>query len=95
MAREAAPPADIAALSFEDAMRELESIVARLERGDVALEESIAIYTRGTELKTHCERTLAKARARIEKLVVGRDGGLTVEPFDKDPRAEGNDQAPF
>jgi exodeoxyribonuclease VII small subunit len=80
----AAPP-DIAGLPFEAAMKELESIVTRLERGDVALEDSIAIYERGEALKAHCEALLRQAEARIEKITLGADGRPRgVEPFDVD-----------
>ncbi|MBP6030764.1 MAG: exodeoxyribonuclease VII small subunit [Sphingobium sp.] len=63
------PSAD--ALSFENALRELESIVQKLERGDVALDESIALYARGEALRTQCQQRLADAEARIEKLTLG------------------------
>ena len=61
-------------LPFEKALAELEDIVRRLERGDVPLEDSIAIYERGEALKKHCELLLKKAEARIEKITVGADG---------------------
>lgn len=64
----------IEALSFEKALAELEDIVQRLERGNVPLEDSIAIYERGEALKKHCEQLLKKAEARIEKITVGPDG---------------------
>ncbi len=63
--------ADVAALPFEAAMKELEGIVARLERGDVPLEESIAIYTRGEALKARCDALLKQAEARIERITLG------------------------
>ena len=66
--------APIAALPFEKALAELEEIVKRLERGDVPLEDSIAIYERGEALKKHCEALLKKAEARIEKITIGPDG---------------------
>ncbi len=72
--------ADITALPFEQAMSELEGIVERLEKGSVALEESIAIYERGEALKKHCEKLLRNAEMRIEKITLGTDGspaGLT------------------
>ena len=50
--------ADIKDMSFERALKELEAIVGRLERGDVELEESIAIYERGEQLRDHCDRLL-------------------------------------
>lgn len=65
---------DIRELSFEQALKELEGIVSRLERGDVALEESIAIYERGEALRGHCDRVLKQAEARIEKLTFNADG---------------------
>ena len=77
------PNADVAALPFEAAMKELESIVARLERGDVALDESIEIYERGEALKKHCETLLSAAENRIEKIRLDRAGKPQgVEPLD-------------
>jgi exodeoxyribonuclease VII small subunit len=66
--------ADIRELSFERSLKELESIVGRLERGDVELEESIAIHERGEALKEHCDRLLKQAEAKVEKLTLGADG---------------------
>jgi exodeoxyribonuclease VII small subunit len=73
-------PADIAKMSFEDALKELESIVTQLEQGKVELEKSIEIYERGTQLKAHCEAKLKDAQARIEKIVVAADGSVKTEP---------------
>lgn len=61
-------------LSFEAALAELESIVSRLEQGEVDLEDSIALYERGTALKAHCENKLKGAEARLEKVVLGPEG---------------------
>jgi exodeoxyribonuclease VII small subunit len=72
-------PADIAALSFEQALDELDRIVASLEGGQVDLEKSIAIYTRGTLLKRHCEAKLKAAQERVEKIVVGADGSIGAQ----------------
>ena len=69
MAKTSAKYADIKDLSFERALKELESIVNRLERGDVELEESISIYERGEVLKEHCDRLLKQAEAKVEKLL--------------------------
>ncbi|MDB5553358.1 MAG: xseB [Rhizobium sp.] len=74
---------DVSALSFEQAVKELESIVARLEGGDVALDQSIEIYERGEALKKDCDTLLYAAEARIEKIRV--DGGgkaVGSEPLD-------------
>lgn len=72
----------VAKLSFEEAMKELEAVVGRLESGDVALEESIALYQRGAALKAHCDAKLADAQARVEKIRLGESGRPAgVEPF--------------
>lgn len=76
-ARPAAKHGDIAGMSFEAALKELESIVGRLERGDVELEESITIYERGEALKLHCDRLLRQAEAKVERLTFGTDGKPT------------------
>ena len=76
-------PDDILAMSFEAAMSELESVGQKLEGGQVSLEDSIDMYTRGTQLKQHCEARLADAQARIEKVVVSGDS-ITTEPADID-----------
>ena len=55
-------------------MRELETIVASLEKGDVDLEDSIALYERGQTLKAHCEAKLKAAEGRLEKIVLGASG---------------------
>lgn len=73
-ARPAASHADIKDMSFERALKELEAIVGRLERGDVELEESIAIYERGEQLRDHCDRLLKQAEAKVEKLTFSTDG---------------------
>jgi len=77
---EPAPPPEIAALSFEDALGELEQIVRRLEAGNVKLDEAITAYERGALLKRHCETKLREAHARVERIVVGADGALSAEP---------------
>ena len=73
-------PADIATLSFEQALAELEQIVGRLESGQAPLEDSIRMYERGAALKAHCETRLEAARLRVEKIVVGAGGTPGVEP---------------
>ena len=69
-------------LSFEAALAELEDIVSRLEQGEVDLEDSIALYERGTALKAHCEKKLKGAEARLEKIVLGPDGAKGTEPME-------------
>ena len=72
--------ADIADLSFEQALAELEKIVSELESGQAPLERSIEIYERGAALRAHCEKRLEAARLRVEKIVVGSGGPSGVEP---------------
>jgi exodeoxyribonuclease VII small subunit len=71
---------DIASLSFEKALEELETIVSKLEKGQVELDESITLYERGAALKAHCDAKLKSAQERIEKIVVGEDGAPRAEP---------------
>jgi exodeoxyribonuclease VII small subunit len=80
MADAAAAAADIAGLSFEQALAELERIVGQLESGQAPLEQSIELYERGARLKAHCEKRLEAARLRVEKIVVGAGGAPGVEP---------------
>jgi exodeoxyribonuclease VII small subunit len=76
-------PVPVAELTFEKALAELEQIVGRLERGDVPLAESIAIYERGEALKKHCDKLLNEAEARVEKIRIGADGRPEgTEPLD-------------
>lgn len=72
--------ADIAAMSFEDALAELEQIVRRLEAGQIKLDEAIHSYERGAQLKQHCEKKLNEAQQRVERIVIGPDGAISAEP---------------
>jgi exodeoxyribonuclease VII small subunit len=75
-----APP--VAELSFEDALKRLESIVHRLESGDATLEESITLYGEGDKLRQQCEARLQAAQARIEKITLGAGGTPSgTQPF--------------
>ena len=65
---------DVESLSFEEAIKELESVVGQLERGDVALDESIALYDRGAALKARCEAKLKEAEEKVAKITLGEDG---------------------
>lgn len=69
-------------MSFEEALGELEGIVGALESGKAPLEESIAGYERGIELKKHCEAKLREAQLKIEKINVSPDGKVSTAPFD-------------
>jgi len=74
-------PQDIAALSFEDAMKQLETIVGKLEGGQVKLDEAVEAYERGAALKKHCEAKLAEAKTKVEKIT---GGGKSTEPLDRE-----------
>jgi len=73
-------PPDIAAMNFEDALAELEQIVRRLDGGQVKLDEAIQSYERGAQLKRHCERKLNEAQQRVDRIVIGPEGAIGLEP---------------
>jgi exodeoxyribonuclease VII small subunit len=77
---EPALPPDVAALSFEDALQELEQIVRRLERGEAKLDEAILAYERGAHLKRRCEGLLEDAQRRVDRIVKASDGSVSAEP---------------
>lgn len=74
-------PPDIAKLSFEEALVELEKLVRQLEDGKAKLDDAIGAYERGAWLRSHCEAKLREAQSRIEKIAVGTDGKVTTSPF--------------
>ena len=76
----AKPGADIAGMSFEEALAELQDLVKRLERGDNKLDDAIKAYERGAALKRHCEAKLREAQLKVEKIVLSQDGSVGVEP---------------
>ncbi|WP_424361740.1 exodeoxyribonuclease VII small subunit [Methylocystis parvus] len=65
---------DVSTMPFEKAMAELERIVGDLEKGSVSLDDSVRLYARGKALQERCERLLAEAEARVEKITVGENG---------------------
>jgi len=73
-------PPDIAAMSFEDALAELDKIVRQLETGGTKLDDAINAYERGACLKRHCEAKLKEAQAKVERISFGPDGQVSVEP---------------
>ena len=83
MAAQNEKAADVSALSFEQAMKELEDIVRRLESGQVKLDEAVSAYERGAALKAHCESKLAEARTKVEK-ITGSGKNLGLEPMDRE-----------
>ncbi len=77
-----ADEADISGLSFEDALKELERIVSRLESGEAQLQEAIDLYERGDRLRKQCAARLDAAQARIEAIRVDAEGRPTgTTPF--------------
>ena len=74
--------ADVAKMSFEDALEELEDIVRTLEDGKGKLEDAITAYERGAKLKAHCEKKLKAAQAKVETISLGADGEVAAEPAD-------------
>ncbi len=77
-------PADIAAMSFEQALAELEKIVRQLESGKGDLDEAITAYERGAALKRHCESKLAEAQRRVDRISFSPDGSVTTSPAQLD-----------
>jgi exodeoxyribonuclease VII small subunit len=84
MAESATPSisADVQKMSFEEALEELRNIVGALERGDGKLDDAIASYQRGAELKAHCESKLRAAQEKVEKISLGPGGDIRTEAFD-------------
>ena len=72
----------IAALSFEDALSELEKIVRGLEGGQQKLEDAITCYERGAALRRHCEAKLTEAEARVQAIVERADGSLATKAME-------------
>lgn len=74
----------MADVTFEEALRELEAIVASLERGEISLDDAIIAFERGTQLKSHCQSRLEEARMKVEKIKLPANGGApdSVSDFD-------------
>lgn len=70
---------DIKAMSFEQALAELETIVEGLESGDSKLDDAITSYERGAALKLHCETKLREAQEKVEKIKLAADGSVSAE----------------
>jgi len=71
------PAPSVDEMSFEQAMRELETVVGKLERGDVALDASIALYERGAALKKRCEDELKRAEEKVAAITLDASGTPT------------------
>jgi len=77
-------PADIAKLSFEDALEELQDLVRQLEKGESKLEDAVRFYERGALLKRHCEAKLRDAQEKVAKIVIQPDGSVGTTPANLD-----------
>jgi len=73
---------EIEKLSFEEALKELEDIVRKLEAGGLSLDVSIENYKKGTELKTYCEKKLAEAKLNVEKIISTSEGEIKTESME-------------
>ena len=78
---------DVAGMSFEQALGELERIVQELERGQLDLDAAIRAYERGSQLKAHCTAKLREAQLRVERISLASDGKVEALPVDLDERA--------
>ncbi len=67
--------------SFEDSLKKLETIVEQLEKGELALEESLQLFEQGVGLSAACKAELDAAEGKVQMLVKQRDGSLKPEPF--------------
>ena len=75
---------DVAGMTFEQALGELERIVQELERGQLDLDAAIKAYERGSQLKAHCTAKLREAQLRVERISLASDGKAHAEPVDLD-----------
>ena len=66
-------------MNFEDAMKELENLVDSLDKGDVSLDEAIAAYDRGSQLKDHCQKKLNEAKMKVETIQSSGDKNIIPE----------------
>lgn len=71
--------------TFEESMARLEQIVRAMERGDVALEESLKLFQEGTELVRSCQKLLDDAQLQVKKIMTAQDGSPVEEDFQDEP----------
>lgn len=72
---------DITKLSFEDALKELENLKVKMESGNIPLDDALMLFERGNALKAHCERILANAKMKVEKIIDNKDGSIDITAF--------------
>lgn len=76
---------DLSNLTFEQALKEMETLIHLLEDGKTTLDQAIDAYECGVKLKNHCEEQLAKARARVSQIIPSRDGSVHLHPLEVMP----------
>ncbi|HZB98160.1 MAG TPA: exodeoxyribonuclease VII small subunit [Candidatus Sulfotelmatobacter sp.] len=79
---------DVGALTYEQALAELDSLIAKLEGGAVNLDEAVACYERGSQLASHCSQLLDRTEQRVTQLVVGGTGALSEKPLQPESAGE-------
>lgn len=83
-----APAREVATLSYEEALVELEGLIRKLETGSIDLADSISSYERGVSLANHCSKLLEQTEAKVQRLVLGPQGQASEEPFDAEADAD-------
>ncbi|MBV8302037.1 MAG: exodeoxyribonuclease VII small subunit [Candidatus Dormibacteraeota bacterium] len=78
----AVPGDEVATLTYEAALAQLDALIGRLEAGSIALEDAIAAYERGVRLARHCEDLLERTERRVTALMIGADGSLSEAPLE-------------
>ena len=89
-----APPEDLTTLTYEAALAELDTLIDKLERGSIPLEEAITAYERGARLAQHCAALLDRTERRVSQLVVAGDGSMAERPLEAPARIDPDD-VPF
>lgn len=73
------------AMTYEQALEQLDALIARLEKGDIPLDEAISAYERGSRLAAHCAALLDRTEQRVNQLVVAGDGSQSERPLEAAP----------
>lgn len=76
---------DLSSLTFEQALKEMETLIHLLEDGKTTLDQAIQAYERGAKLKNYCEEQLVKARSRVSQVMTSREGSPQLQPFEMMP----------
>lgn len=71
-------------MTFEEAMKNLDTLVSQLEKGDLSLDEALAAFDKGIKLHGFCQQKLREAELKVEKVLAAADGKVAVQPFDAD-----------